>query len=121
MKIMTNYPGMCLVFCFAIFGLGSAIRCFTCKDQTGNCTKTQDCPSDDACLKLTERGGQITRQCIKGSDCDFNQLAQMFPSVPKFTFDCCSNDLCNGATSIGTGKPLLGLLASLVVMWWCMQ
>ncbi|CDQ91669.1 CD59-like protein precursor [Oncorhynchus mykiss] len=119
---MNNYPGMCLVFCFAIFGLGSAIRCVKCKDDTGSCTTTQDCRVDeDACLTLAERGGQTTRQCIKVSDCDFNRLAQMFPSVPKFTFDCCSSHLCNGATSIGTGKPLLGLLASLAVMWWCMQ
>ncbi|XP_014030639.1 CD59 glycoprotein [Salmo salar] len=118
---MNNYSGICLVFCFAIFGLGSAIRCVKCKDYTGSCTKTQDCTYDDACLTLTERGGQTYRQCVKYSDCDYNRLAQMFPAVPNFNFNCCTGDLCNGATSIGTGKPLLGLLASLAVMWWCMH
>uniref|UniRef100_A0A4W5MJT1 MAC-inhibitory protein n=1 Tax=Hucho hucho TaxID=62062 RepID=A0A4W5MJT1_9TELE len=118
---MNNYPGMCLVFCFAIFGLGSAIRCVKCKDNIESCTNTEGCSKDNACLTLTETDGPTTRQCVKLSDCDFNRLAQMFPTVPKFTFNCCTSDLCNVATSIGTGKPLLGLLASLVVMWWCMH
>ncbi|NP_001290688.1 CD59 molecule (CD59 blood group) [Esox lucius] len=118
---MRNYLGICLVSCFALFGLGSAIQCINCIDYTGSCTSTKHCNLEDACLTLKERGGDTYRQCIKYNDCNQDQLTQMFPSISKFNFQCCTSNLCNGATSIGPGKHLLGLFASLAVMWWCMH
>uniref|UniRef100_A0AAY5KZH2 MAC-inhibitory protein n=1 Tax=Esox lucius TaxID=8010 RepID=A0AAY5KZH2_ESOLU len=100
---------------------GSAIQCINCIDYTGSCTSTKHCNLEDACLTLKERGGDTYRQCIKYSDCNQDQLTQMFPSISKFNFQCCTSNLCNGATSIGPGKHLLGLFASLAVMWWCMH
>uniref|UniRef100_A0AAY5L2I0 MAC-inhibitory protein n=1 Tax=Esox lucius TaxID=8010 RepID=A0AAY5L2I0_ESOLU len=99
----------------------SAIQCINCIDYTGSCTSTKHCNLEDACLTLKERGGDTYRQCIKYSDCNQDQLTQMFPSISKFNFQCCTSNLCNGATSIGPGKHLLGLFASLAVMWWCMH
>ncbi|XP_028812577.1 CD59 glycoprotein [Denticeps clupeoides] len=116
---MKTSAGISVVFCLALFGLGSAIKCYRCKDYTGTCTKTQDCNWEDSCLSLKERGGFIYRQCIKYSDCDYNRLSQMYPSVSAFTYKCCNSDLCNGATAAMAAKPLLGLLASLAVFWWC--
>ncbi|XP_067104607.1 CD59 glycoprotein [Osmerus mordax] len=118
---MRNSFGLCLAFCFAIFELGSAIRCYACQDYTGSCTKTQDCSLDDACLSLHVRGGDIIRRCIKNSECDFNQLSNAYPQVESFSYKCCTSNLCNGAVSISGGKPLLGLLVSLVGIWWCMH
>uniref|UniRef100_A0A8C5BU35 UPAR/Ly6 domain-containing protein n=1 Tax=Gadus morhua TaxID=8049 RepID=A0A8C5BU35_GADMO len=59
----------------------SAIRCYSCKDYTASCSKQRDCSYDDACLTLTERGGQTYRQCLKYSDCEYSRLGQMFPQV----------------------------------------
>ncbi|KAM6945701.1 CD59 glycoprotein [Aplochiton taeniatus] len=112
--------GICLIFSSTLFGLGSTIRCFACKDYTASCTKTRDCSYDDACLSLTERGGQTYRQCMRYSDCDYSRLALMFPHVSSFTFKCCNSDLCNSAPSTAA-RPLIGLLATLSVVWWCMH
>ncbi|XP_063044049.1 CD59 glycoprotein [Engraulis encrasicolus] len=116
---MKSSVGICIVFCFAVFGLGSALQCYKCTDYTGSCSKVKGCGWDDACLTLKERGGYIYRQCIKYSDCEYNRLSQMFPSVASFTYRCCTTDLCNAAPLTAAGKPLLGLLASLAVFWWC--
>ncbi|KAK0133285.1 CD59 glycoprotein [Merluccius polli] len=99
--------------------MGSAIRCYSCKDYTASCSKQRDCSYDDACLTLTERGGQTYRQCLKYSDCEYSRLGQMFPQVSSFTFKCCNSDLCNSAPS--STSSLIGLLASLAVIWWCMH
>ncbi|XP_071335619.1 CD59 glycoprotein [Trachinotus anak] len=112
--------GICLLICSALIGLGSAIRCYSCKDYTASCSKQRDCSYDDACLTLTERGGMTYRQCLKYSDCEYSRLAQMFPQVSSFTFKCCNSDLCNSAPS-SAASSLIGLLASVVVMWWCVH
>ncbi|KAM4601760.1 CD59 glycoprotein-like [Polymixia lowei] len=111
---------ICVAFCCTLIGLGSAIRCFSCKDYTASCSKQRECSYDDACLTLTERGGQTFRQCMKYSDCDYGRLGQMFPQVSSFTFKCCNSDLCNSAPSSAT-SCLIGLLASMAVIWWCMH
>ncbi|XP_054880157.1 CD59 glycoprotein-like, partial [Poeciliopsis prolifica] len=101
---------------------GSAIRCYSCKDYTASCTKQRDCSYDDACLTLIERGGMTYRKCLKYTECERSRLAQMFPSltsqVSSFTFRCCNSDLCNSASSSAAGS-VIGLLASVLVMWWC--
>uniref|UniRef100_A0A3Q2PJW2 CD59 molecule (CD59 blood group) a n=1 Tax=Fundulus heteroclitus TaxID=8078 RepID=A0A3Q2PJW2_FUNHE len=78
---------VCLLVCSSLVGLGSAIRCYSCSDYTGSCSKQRHCSYDDACLTLNERGGMTFRQCLKYSDCEKNRLAQMFPQVsaPSFT------------------------------------
>ncbi|KAL1007044.1 hypothetical protein UPYG_G00081160 [Umbra pygmaea] len=119
---MKSYLGVCLVFCIAILGLGSALKCYNCTNSSDSCTDIQVCSTENVCLTLTKNpGGQTNRQCIKLSDCNTNQLSQMFPAISKFTYKCCTDDLCNGANSIGASKHLLGLFASLAVMWWCMH
>ncbi|XP_059184234.1 CD59 glycoprotein-like [Centropristis striata] len=112
--------GICLVICSALFGLGSAIRCYSCKDYTASCSKQRECSYDDACLTLTERGGMTFRQCLKYSDCEYGRLSQMFPQVSRFTFKCCNSDLCNSAPS-SAASSVIGLLASAAVMWWCVH
>ncbi|XP_044200353.1 CD59 glycoprotein isoform X1 [Thunnus albacares] len=115
---MKRSLGICVVMCCTLIGLGSAIRCYSCKDYTGSCSKQRDCSYDDACLTLTERGGMTYRQCLKYSDCEYSRLGQMFPQVSSFTFKCCNSDLCNSAPS-SAASSLIGLLASVAVMWWC--
>ncbi|XP_073318729.1 CD59 glycoprotein [Pagrus major] len=117
---MKRTLGICLVICSALIGLGSAIRCYSCKDYTASCSKQRDCSYDDACLTLTERGGMTYRQCLKYSDCEYSRLAQMFPQVSSFTFKCCNSDLCNSAPSSAVSS-VIGLLASVAVMWWCIH
>ncbi|AWO95479.1 putative CD59 glycoprotein-like [Scophthalmus maximus] len=53
------------------------------------------------------------RQCLKYSDCEYSRLAQMFPQ-------CCNSDLCNSAPS-SAASSLIGLLASMMIMWWCIH
>ncbi|MBN3320717.1 CD59 protein, partial [Atractosteus spatula] len=99
---------------------GSALRCYKCTDYSGRCTYVQDCTYEDACLTLKERAGKTIRQCIRYTDCDNARLGQMFPQVSTgFSYRCCSSNLCNSSTAAAVSKPLLGLLASLVVFWWC--
>lgn len=40
--------------------------------------------------------------------------------VSSFTFKCCNSDLCNSAPSSATSS-VIGVLASLAVMWWCIH
>ncbi|KAG7471680.1 hypothetical protein JOB18_022989 [Solea senegalensis] len=110
---------ICLLVCSALIGLGSAIRCYSCKDYTSSCTKQRDCSSDDACLTLNERGGMTYRQCLKYSDCDYRRLSLMFQNVNSFTFKCCNSDLCNSAHS-WAASSVIGLV-SLIAMWWCIH
>ncbi|XP_076858917.1 CD59 glycoprotein [Brachyhypopomus gauderio] len=116
---MKVFVGVCLVFGLSLLGLGSAIKCFKCKDYTGSCSKTQDCRFEDACLSLHERGGLTYRQCIKYSDCEKSMLTQMFPHISSFKYSCCMSDLCNHAPLTVARSSLLGLLASLAVFLWC--
>ncbi|MEQ2176247.1 hypothetical protein GOODEAATRI_026076 [Goodea atripinnis] len=97
--------------CAAVI-LGSAIRCYSCKDYTGSCTKQRDCSYDDACLTLTERGPYGTPVLLTSEI----PAAQ----VSSFYFKCCNSDLCNSAPSCAASS-LIGLLASVLVMWWCVH
>ncbi|XP_008323628.1 CD59 glycoprotein-like [Cynoglossus semilaevis] len=114
---MKRFLGITLMICCSLIGLGTAIRCYSCKDYTGSCSKQRDCSYDDACLSLYERGGMTYRQCLKYTDCDYNRLSQMFPHVSSFTFKCCNSDLCNSAPSTAASS-LIGLLTTGLVMWW---
>ncbi|XP_029941924.1 CD59 glycoprotein-like [Salarias fasciatus] len=116
---MKRSLGICLLVFSALIGLGTAIRCYTCKDYTASCTK-QDCSYENACLTLNERGGMTYRQCLKYSDCVYSRLGPMFPQASNFTFKCCDSDLCNSAPS-SAASSLIGLLTSLAVMWWCVH
>ncbi|XP_051581078.1 CD59 glycoprotein-like [Myxocyprinus asiaticus] len=109
--------GVSVVFSLALLGLGSAIKCYNCKDYMGTCTKIRDCYYDDACVSVYERGGDTYRQCIKYSDCVFNTVAQRFPKLSSFKFSCCTSDLCNSASV--AGHSVVGILLSLALFWWC--
>ncbi|XP_037390325.1 CD59 glycoprotein-like isoform X2 [Pygocentrus nattereri] len=115
---MKTFMGASLVFCMALLGLGSALKCYTCQGSIGSCTKTQDCTEPkNSCLMLKAKGGETYQQCIKYSDCDFKVLSPMFPQDSSFTFKCCNSDLCNGASTTSSSVP--GLLVSFAVWWWC--
>lgn len=98
-------------------GLGEAIVCYSCQDYTGSCTKTQDCSQDDACLILRARGGDTYRRCVKYTDCEFERLSFMYPKISSFKFDCCNSNLCNSAPA-ASASVLIGLLCSLLAVWW---
>ncbi|XP_062845552.1 CD59 glycoprotein-like [Trichomycterus rosablanca] len=104
-----------VVFVLALLSLGSAIKCFSCQDYTGNCAETSECSRDDACLTLNERGGKTYRKCIKYSDCEVSILSPMFPKVSSYSFRCCNQDLCNSAPVTAAGSSVLGLLFSLLL------
>lgn len=40
--------------------------------------------------------------------------------VSAFTFKCCNSDLCNSAP-LSAATSLIGLLASVLVLWWCIH
>ncbi|KAJ8280981.1 hypothetical protein GJAV_G00061750 [Gymnothorax javanicus] len=109
------------VLIFAFFSLGSALQCYKCSDYSGRCSNVQDCTYEDACLSLSERGGKTIRKCIRYTDCDNARLAQMFPAVSGFTYRCCSSNLCNASPSTMISRSSLGLLASLLVFWCCLN
>uniref|UniRef100_A0A672YEL0 UPAR/Ly6 domain-containing protein n=1 Tax=Sphaeramia orbicularis TaxID=375764 RepID=A0A672YEL0_9TELE len=104
--------GLCVVLFSALIGLGSSIRCYSCKDYTASCTKQRDCSYDDACLTLTERGGMTYRQCLKYSDCEYGRLGQMFPQVgsPHLSFCACAFILAVPSD--------LRMFLLLVFLWW---
>ncbi|XP_055062424.1 CD59 glycoprotein [Misgurnus anguillicaudatus] len=116
---MKTSVGVCVVFSLALLGLGSAIRCYNCKDYTGTCTTEKSCYYDDACLTLYERGGDTYKRCIKYSECDHNTVAQKFPNIQSFTYSCCTSDLCNAANVSMASRSVLGILLSLALFWWC--
>ncbi|KAG9330924.1 hypothetical protein JZ751_021611 [Albula glossodonta] len=67
-----------------------------------------------------EARGKTIRRCIRYTDCDNARLSQMFPAVSGFTYRCCSSNLCNSSPATVVSRSFLGLLASLLVFWWCM-
>ncbi|XP_066556763.1 CD59 glycoprotein [Amia ocellicauda] len=88
-------PVLMLVLCAALLGLGSALKCYKCSDDSGCCANTEYCTYEDACLTLSEKDGRTIRQCIRFSDCVNTKLHQMFPAISGFTFKCCFSNLCN--------------------------
>ncbi|XP_062845675.1 CD59 glycoprotein-like [Trichomycterus rosablanca] len=107
-----------VVFLLALFGLGAAIKCYSCLGVTGDCPATQDC-KEDSCLKLDDKGGQKYRACINYSKCDNANLGLLYPSVSSFSFKCCQTDLCNGAPESAAKSSLIGLMFSLALFFWC--
>ncbi|XP_043101216.1 CD59 glycoprotein [Puntigrus tetrazona] len=110
--------GVCVVFVLALVGLGSAIKCYSCKDYTGTCSKIRNCYYDDACVSVYERGGDTYRQCIKYSDCNYNVIGEKFPKLSSFKFSCCTSDLCNTAPVSVSSRSVVGILLSLALFWW---
>lgn len=106
-----------LILICATLQLGDCIKCFSCQDYTGTCSKTRDCSQDDACLTLKARGGDTYRSCMKYSECDFTRLSFMYPQIKNFKFDCCNSDLCNSAP-LASASVVIGLLCSLLTVWW---
>ncbi|KAL0967905.1 hypothetical protein UPYG_G00259460 [Umbra pygmaea] len=115
---MKTSLGLCMLVCFGILDLGSALKCYKCSDYTGRCENFQDCTYEDSCLSLSERGGKTIRKCIRYTDCDNSRLSQMYPSVSEFTYRCCSGNLCNSSTTIAMREPAFVLMASLLIFWW---
>ncbi len=48
-----------------------------------------------------------------------NNIIDYF-QVSSFTFKCCNSDLCNSAPS-SAASSVIGLLALVAVMWWCIH
>ncbi|KAI3370955.1 hypothetical protein L3Q82_023509 [Scortum barcoo] len=101
---------------------GSGLRCYKCSDYTGQCQNVQECTNEDACISLSESGGKTIRQCIKNSECNLSYLPNMFPSLGKFNYNCCTSNLCNAGNTgnaVTMATPILALVASLLSVWWC--
>ncbi|XP_020795453.1 CD59 glycoprotein [Boleophthalmus pectinirostris] len=109
--------GLVLVLLSSLLSLGESVQCFSCQDYSGTCSKTRECSQDDACLTLKARGGNTYRRCIKYTECTFDQLSLVYSEIPSFKFSCCTSDLCNSAPA-GSASVLIGLLCSLLTMWW---
>uniref|UniRef100_A0A8C6S5Y7 MAC-inhibitory protein n=1 Tax=Neogobius melanostomus TaxID=47308 RepID=A0A8C6S5Y7_9GOBI len=77
-----------------------SIKCYSCQDYSGSCSKTEVCPLDDACLTLKARGGDTYRSCVRYSKCDFNILSWAFPTLSSFSYSCCNSELCNALTAV---------------------
>ncbi|KAM9494443.1 CD59 glycoprotein [Clarias gariepinus] len=117
---MRVYVQVGVVFVLALIGLGSALRCYTCTDYSGSCTTTGTCGGQqDGCLTLVERNGKTYRQCIRYSECEYSNLGTMFSSVSNFKYNCCTKDLCNGASVSAAKTSVIALLLSLALFWWC--
>uniref|UniRef100_A0A8C6S9E6 UPAR/Ly6 domain-containing protein n=1 Tax=Neogobius melanostomus TaxID=47308 RepID=A0A8C6S9E6_9GOBI len=114
-------PGGCLdgeqqhkktTFIFSgLTGPSDSIKCYSCQDYSGSCSKTEVCPLDDACLTLKARGGDTYRSCVRYSKCDFNILSWAFPTLSSFSYSCCNSELCLSVTAncdpcSGSGPPL---------------
>ncbi|XP_034031660.1 CD59 glycoprotein [Thalassophryne amazonica] len=118
---MRSCFGLCLLTCFGMLDVASGLRCYKCSDYTGVCQNVQECTYEDSCISLSERGGKTIRQCIRYTDCDNSRLSQMFPSISGFNYRCCSSNLCNSGAGVTTAMPMLGLLGSLLSIWWCLS
>ncbi|KAJ0009554.1 hypothetical protein NQD34_001256 [Periophthalmus magnuspinnatus] len=114
---MKHSLGLTLVLLSALLSLGQCIQCYSCQDYTGSCSKTKVCSQDDACLTLKARGGDTYRSCMKYDKCEFDHLSIVYSQIPSFTFDCCTTNLCNSAPA-ASASILVGLLCSLLAMWW---
>ncbi|KAI5618569.1 CD59 molecule, complement regulatory protein precursor, partial [Silurus asotus] len=115
---MKSIVQVSVVVLFALIGVGSALKCYSCVDYSGKCDNVETCSGqNDGCLNLKERNGRNIRQCVRFSDCQSSLLAPMFPNVASFGFSCCESDLCNGA-SVGAGRTsAIALLLSLALFW----
>ncbi|TWW75479.1 CD59 glycoprotein-like [Takifugu flavidus] len=116
---MKSGLGLFLLVCLAVFRAGLGLRCYKCSDYTGRCENVQECTYEDSCISLSEGGGKTIRQCIRYTDCDNSRLAQMFPSISKFKYRCCSSNLCNSASGVTMVTPALALASLLLSIWWC--
>lgn len=133
-----------LVVCCAFIGIGSALECYTCRDQDGNkdkCIKTtKQCEQhQDACTTLinwgippywTPRGDRIhfiSKDCDTRSGCDRRKIAVQSRCKRDWYLDwncvdCCTGDLCNyyvtlGAGSIRANTVLATSLALFLYLW----
>uniref|UniRef100_A0A8C6SA17 UPAR/Ly6 domain-containing protein n=1 Tax=Neogobius melanostomus TaxID=47308 RepID=A0A8C6SA17_9GOBI len=79
---------------------GDSIKCYSCQDYSGSCSKTEVCPLDDACLTLKARGGDTYRSCVRYSKCDFNILSWAFPTLSSFSYSCCPAHCCTNAEAL---------------------
>uniref|UniRef100_A0A8C9V815 MAC-inhibitory protein n=1 Tax=Scleropages formosus TaxID=113540 RepID=A0A8C9V815_SCLFO len=109
-----KYLGICLLFSLLTFSLVSGLRCYKCTGFTGQCSTTQDCTTEDACLSLSDKTGTTYRQCIRYTDCDNSRLSQMFPAVSSFTYRCCNSNLCNSSPAATWDLFLLPILHHLL-------
>ncbi|XP_068595769.1 CD59 glycoprotein [Brachionichthys hirsutus] len=110
--------GLAFLVCSGTLHLGSGLRCYKCSDYTGRCQNVQECTYEDSCISLSERGGKTIRQCIRYTDCDNSRLSQMFPAVSGFNYRCCSSNLCNSGNAASAAMPVLGLVGTLLGLWW---
>ncbi|XP_075995161.1 CD59 glycoprotein-like [Genypterus blacodes] len=96
LAIMRSPVVLCLAFCFALFGFGHTLNCYSCPDGTADgCENSQECnQGDDSCLSLTS-AGKIHSHCMRYADCSFSALAVRYP--PPLTFSCCQSNLCNSS------------------------
>uniref|UniRef100_A0A8C6S983 MAC-inhibitory protein n=2 Tax=Neogobius melanostomus TaxID=47308 RepID=A0A8C6S983_9GOBI len=101
---------------YALMPTGDSIKCYSCEKISGSCDQTKVCPLDDACLTLKAQGDTY-RSCVKYNKCDFNSLSFVYPTLSSFSFSCCNSDLCNSAPA-ASASLLIGLLCSLLAVWW---
>uniref|UniRef100_A0A3Q1IN68 MAC-inhibitory protein n=1 Tax=Anabas testudineus TaxID=64144 RepID=A0A3Q1IN68_ANATE len=115
---MKRCLGPFLLLCCGMLPLGSGLSCYSCSENTGVCKNVSECVGQDSCLSLKIEGGKSIHQCIMDSECSFKSLAQQFPQVSKFTFECCNRNLCNSGHSFTTATATVTVVGLLLSVGW---
>ncbi|XP_032729345.1 prostate stem cell antigen [Lontra canadensis] len=102
---------------------GSALRCYSCKDQASNhdCQHVQNCTNSETyCWTKRIRAVDIVTIISKGCSSHCVEDAQNY-YVGKKNVTCCSTDLCNanGAQALRPAAVTLVLLITLggLLLW----
>ncbi|KAI1887951.1 hypothetical protein AGOR_G00180030 [Albula goreensis] len=107
-----------VLFCLAMFSLGSALKCYKCSGLSeSDCTNVQQCSNEDRCLSATTKDGYTYRMCYFDSKCSPEVVAKEL-GTSSVKFKCCNRDLCNYSPATVVSRPLLGLLVLIAICWW---
>ncbi|CAI5691121.1 unnamed protein product [Oreochromis niloticus] len=93
--------------------------CFLSNDVTCN-NSTQSCYKGDTQFNATGALKLHTRGCLDSDLCGVSLTGSILGAAYSSTFQCCTTDLCNGATSIQlplTVALCAALLSSLWSFW----
>ncbi|XP_069478091.1 toxin S6C6-like isoform X2 [Ambystoma mexicanum] len=95
-----------------LLGTAHSLQCYTCTAVTNNadCRTTTTCSTEESyCFKIHSTVGEIT-SIFKGCEATCTEVSTSVRGISTST-NCCSTDLCNGATSARVSYAMLTLAA----------